>query len=232
MYYSQLGEDREIYETYIKPNLDKLPDGKYIEIGAIDGLRYSNTKFFEETLGWTGVLVEASPKTFHHLKKNRPNDQCFNYAVADQVGEIEFIGHNAVGGIVDRLHDEPKEMWHQESESYMTPVAPFKSFVTPDVIPYVDFFSCDVEGSEYGVLSTFDWRIPVWLVLVEMMDKLYQEENDKCRAYLAEQGFEPHGRVGGLNELWINPNYPRITGRKGFFHSLLPDGLARTLKLG
>jgi hypothetical protein len=35
--------------------------GTFVELGALDGVLFSNTKFYEDTLGWTGVLIEAQP---------------------------------------------------------------------------------------------------------------------------------------------------------------------------
>jgi hypothetical protein len=43
-YYSQCGEDEYIYNNYFK----NKKNGKYIELGALDGVLYSNTKFFED----------------------------------------------------------------------------------------------------------------------------------------------------------------------------------------
>jgi hypothetical protein len=49
IFYSQIGEDILIYNNYINKIKN---DGTYIEIGASDGLTYSNTKFFNEKLGF------------------------------------------------------------------------------------------------------------------------------------------------------------------------------------
>ena len=43
-------------------------------MGALDGIKYSNTKFFEELLNWTGILIEPNPVMFNKLIKNRPNN--------------------------------------------------------------------------------------------------------------------------------------------------------------
>jgi hypothetical protein len=47
-------------------------------MGALNGFTYSNTKFYEDSLGWTGVLVEANPYTFVELVYNRPNNILMN----------------------------------------------------------------------------------------------------------------------------------------------------------
>ena len=56
-YYSQQGEDIYIYYNFI----NKIcTDGIFIELGAMDGITYSNTKFFEDKLQFTGTLIEPT----------------------------------------------------------------------------------------------------------------------------------------------------------------------------
>jgi len=62
----------------------------FIEIGADDGIDKSNTKFFEETLKWTGMCVEPSPDRFKLLESNR-KCICENVAISDTVGLVEFL---------------------------------------------------------------------------------------------------------------------------------------------
>ncbi len=94
---SSSDEDKTIYELFFK---DKFLNGEggggaaaaassnlenssgrengmnIVELGAFTGIRESNSRFFEECLGWNTLLIEAMPKTFRKLKKNRPNVSC------------------------------------------------------------------------------------------------------------------------------------------------------------
>jgi hypothetical protein len=56
-------------------------NGVFIEVGANDGLRQSNTKRLEEFHGWTGILVEPSPSLFDDLMANRPYSLCYQCAL-------------------------------------------------------------------------------------------------------------------------------------------------------
>lgn len=56
-FYSQFGENKQIFENYMRNRESLLPRGKFIELGAIGGITFSNTKFFKDYLGWTGVLI-------------------------------------------------------------------------------------------------------------------------------------------------------------------------------
>ena len=70
MYYSQVQEDIFLNENIFK----NKKNGVYIELGALDGVLYSNTKFFEDSLNWKGILIEPHPEKFKLLQQNRPNN--------------------------------------------------------------------------------------------------------------------------------------------------------------
>ena len=48
-------------------------DKTFLEFGATDGLKLSNSYMLENFLGWKGVLSEPSPQWHNLLKKNRAN---------------------------------------------------------------------------------------------------------------------------------------------------------------
>lgn len=89
-FFSQQLEDKEMWFDYFQNTTD---DGVYLELGALNGQLYSNTKFFEETLGWGGVLIEPST-AFATLRKGRSggkrDNALFNVAVCKEAGEVEF----------------------------------------------------------------------------------------------------------------------------------------------
>ena len=45
--------------------------GFFIESGALDGERFSNTLVLERRFGWTGLLVEPSESNFRELVSKR-----------------------------------------------------------------------------------------------------------------------------------------------------------------
>ena len=69
-FYSQQGEDFFIFRNFI--NL-KRSDGIFLELGACDGLLYSNTFFFEKELDFKGILIEPIKEFYDKLIVNRIN---------------------------------------------------------------------------------------------------------------------------------------------------------------
>lgn len=53
-FYSQAGQDQYVYQRFFKV-FDNAPLGKsgvFVEVGQKNGLKHSNTAFFEVSLGW------------------------------------------------------------------------------------------------------------------------------------------------------------------------------------
>jgi methyltransferase, FkbM family len=69
-------------ERYSRPGLDGLDrkiarhldfaGGFFVEAGANDGVRQSNTYWLERFRGWRGVLIEPMPELARECRKNRP----------------------------------------------------------------------------------------------------------------------------------------------------------------
>ena len=76
MSYSQIGQDIEVLKVYN----NKL-NGFFVEIGASNGVGYSNTFLLETKYNWKGICVEPLPYLFAELCKNRPNSICLEKAV-------------------------------------------------------------------------------------------------------------------------------------------------------
>lgn len=101
-YHSQSGEDKLFNNKYFKNKLN----GIYVELGALDGLMYSNTFFFENYLGWSGILIEGGYDNCINLIKNqikRPRSQIICSAICKNE-YAEFKTKSAVGIISNILH--------------------------------------------------------------------------------------------------------------------------------
>ena len=199
MFYSQCGEDKLMFEKYFS---DKK-NGVFLELGAMDGVKFSNTKFFEDQ-GWTGYLIEPDPVTYKDLPKNRPNSKTFNKAITLKRGKVQMSTNktHAVTSVAEGMSDNFKKKWHKNSTIIEVDSVPISDLVKFEECPHIDFWSLDVEGRELDVLMTFDWRIQVDYILIETLDNFHKEANDKCREFLKSKGYSFKQKVAH-NELWV-----------------------------
>lgn len=150
-------------------------NGYYIECGANDGIRQSNTLHFEKFKGWRGVLIGPSYK-FDELVKNRSklnffsNNCCVSLENENQMVKLKFL--NLMTKITDEKIlqiDENAAEKEDKAKKFMTSdekVFSFKSkgktltkildkAKSPKLI---DFFSLDVEGAEFEVIKGIDFK--------------------------------------------------------------------------
>jgi hypothetical protein len=51
-FYSQMHEDAVLFNMFFKHQLN----GVYLELSALDGIKFSNTLFFQQSMNWTGAV--------------------------------------------------------------------------------------------------------------------------------------------------------------------------------
>lgn len=195
--YSQCKEDCFLNETIFK----NKKNGVYIELGALDGNLYSNTKFFEDTLNWTGILIEPHPEMFKLLKINRPNNFLFNSLVSCYTEPLEFryFVDNCVAAVSGVENTLPQHHFDTFFESNRFKTLPQnKIFIKPRTLTeivketnltHINLLSLDVEGHEYEVLKSWDFSIPIDVILIETLGG-QPEKNQLCREILIQNNYE------------------------------------------
>ena len=196
MYYSQCQED-----IYLNENIFKnKKNGVYIELGALDGILYSNTKFFEDSLNWKGILIEPHPEKFKLLQQNRPNNFLFNSLVSCHKEPLEFRYfvdcHAAVSGVentlsqhhLDAYFDNERIKSLKQNKIFIEPKS-LTEIVRSTQLTHIDLLSLDVEGHEYEVLNSWDFSIPIDIILIETLG-VQPEKDELCREILIKNNYK------------------------------------------
>jgi FkbM family methyltransferase len=194
-FYSQAGQD-----LWVARDVFNFKTGGYfVDIGAFDGINLSNTYWLEKNLGWRGVCVEADPKTFTLLRKNR-RCECVNACVGTPSRQISFIsGMGPYSGASEtRLNEETEKT--SDGESLTLQTSSFADILrtchAPDVI---DYLSVDVEGMEEQVMSCFPFQEMRFLCAT------IERPNKAVRVIMQEQGYLLVADQPGLDAFYIHP---------------------------
>ena len=165
-YYSQWKQDEYIYNTFFK---NKTEPGVFLEIGADDGVRFSNCKFFEETHNWTGIAVEARQGAYDKLITNR-TCTCVRAVLSDVIEETKFMDIKGYGlglsGLinkydprhVDRIRQEIKNPNNNGVSVIDVKTEKLNELLDSHKMTNIDFLSIDTEGSELAILKTLDFN--------------------------------------------------------------------------
>lgn len=196
-------------------------NGYFVELGANDGVRQSNTYKLQKNYGWTGLLVEPSPVRFRECIVNRsfrniPSVVCaacvpfgfdgrfveiqdsdlMSVAMGMDVSDEDAISHADLGR---KYLDSPLMRY-----SYGAHARTLNSLLDDVGAPSrFDLLSLDVEGNELSVLKgiNFSSYRPEW-ILVEV-------RHAEVAAYLEANGYCEHAR------LWTCDRYADILYRRG-----------------
>ena len=205
IFYSQQGEDFFIYRNFINQ-----PNGIFLELGACDGITYSNTKFFEDKLNFKGILIEPVYYMFQKLIKNRPNCILVNRAISTKTENIKMLvnSNGPVSAMKHTINKKFKNKWHSSSQEISVKTIKLSQIINDLKLKYIDLFSLDVEGGELDVLQTINWKdIEIYLICIEL-DGSNPIKDDKCRKILIDNNFKFKIKIC-INEFWVNPNYSR-----------------------
>lgn len=139
--------------------------GSFIDIGANDGITFSNTRALAER-GWKGVLVEPSPKAFEILKMRYEGHKGFYiypYAIGGHNGKamLQESGPLCTAndvGLVSTFHSHEMDRFKStvKYEPVEVKIFKWKTFLNRLTIKEFDFISMDIEGNELEVLPDMD----------------------------------------------------------------------------
>lgn len=203
--YSQAGQDKYLLERYFS----EVKDGFYIEVGAHDGVTYSNTLLFEKK-GWRGLLFEPIPEVYNRLVKNRKGE-AINACAYDRNGTVDFIlnkGYSEMLSGVRECYDErhynrlAREQLKQggDSDLILSRCVTLTDELSKRGVNHVDFISIDVEGGELKVLQGLDFKkIDVSVILIE---DNYPDKFKPIHSLLEENGYILDGQIG-IDKIYV-----------------------------
>jgi len=152
--HSQFGEDAVLLPTLLASAAATGGfGGRFVELGALDGMSISNTFLLERCFDWQGVLIEANPTNFARLQHSPRRAQKV-HAAACPSGSITI---SAAAGPTSSQLDV--SAWRNVSRYNVTVPCQTLRHIMHRELPKphrANFLSLDVEGAEAVVLSTVD----------------------------------------------------------------------------
>ena len=152
--YTPFGED------IIIDNLLGKKSGFYVDIGAHDPSRFSNSKRFYRK-GWRGINIEPNPECIKKFNKSRPRDINLNVGIANKNGVLDFYIFEP-----ESLSTFSKEV-SRSRQKYgykLIKTTPIKVVKLDYILTKycknksIDFFSIDTEGLDLEVLRSNNWK--------------------------------------------------------------------------
>lgn len=160
---AHLGKENGVH-NYSKNELSTPQRGFFVEMGALDGITFTNTLMFEQCLGWNGLLIEANPQNFALLQENRPCAITVGEAACsiEDGPTIRMSGSAGVAFDVEATENENR------GDVQEVPCRPLSNILEEHKVTRINFFALDVERAELKVLETLNWdKVQIDVLMVE-----------------------------------------------------------------
>jgi FkbM family methyltransferase len=184
---SQLRQD-----LFVLSEAECKKGGYFVEFGAANGIDLSNTYLLEKEFSWTGILAEPARVWQKQLKANRPNviieTQCvwknsnsrltFNETEVSELSTVDSFsekdGHRNTR-LEGRKYEVQTISMHDLLIKYGAP-------------KYIDYLSIDTEGSEYEILSAFNFNEFCFGIIT--VEHNYTPQRELIFALLTSNGYK------------------------------------------
>jgi FkbM family methyltransferase len=186
----RLSKAQLLQDLWVLYELQMKRRGYFVEFGAADGDYLSNTLMLERHFGWNGALAEPNPAWHVALQQNRRafiSRDCiagrsggtvpFNCAPLPELSTIDAYTS-------EDMHAQAR----QGGDVVEIETRSLADFLAAAGAPRrIDYLSIDTEGSEYEILSRFDFaKYEVALITVEHN---YTENRHRLRDLLTAFGY-------------------------------------------
>lgn len=158
-----LSRSQIMQDLWVCFELDEKRDGFFVEFGATNGLKNSNTCLLETKYGWKGILAEPNPVWHADLSANR--DAAIEHrCVAGKTGEVvTFITTNDTDPELSSIEafssSDHFAAVRNQGERIKIPTISLDDLLEQNQAPLaIDYISIDTEGSELEILSSYSFR--------------------------------------------------------------------------
>lgn len=207
--------------------LAELRGGFFVESGAFDAEQLSNSLFFEQARGWSGLLVEANPRLF--AIGNFKNRRCYRINAALSISAtstaMPFKMFGSLGGLQETQkntgdHSGNPEVARDHGQVIPVPTYSLSTLVraVPDELAlpqlgearWVDYWSLDTEGAELRILHNTNFTdVRFGISTVETSKK---DEAAICQV-MASNGFSfAHTLSDCCEKVFFDSDYFRFRG--------------------
>jgi FkbM family methyltransferase len=227
-FHSRVKEDETIYKLFLQPKLapakatnnNSTSQYSYVELGAFDGVKESNSRFFDDCLKWPGVLIEANPRMYDELLRQRQHAHKFWLAptcsMMDQSNRQNNVNNNDLNQTI-LFHDYrytnagvlgAAKDFHGGHRTTPVPCGSLTPIVQDILHGHVTFLSLDVEGSELMVLDQLDWsQLSIDILLIEIFNKHCRDVcpmRDEIRRRMEQNGYTRYQGLVKHSDVYVH----------------------------
>ena len=180
---AQLGQD-----LFVLYELSWKKAGYFVEFGATDGIQLSNTYLLERDFGWRGILAEPAKVWHAQLLRNRSASIDLECVWKETGSELQFtVTPEAEYSTLTEFAGSDSHSRRDGSVQSVRTVSLNDLLKRHNAPSSIDYLSVDTEGSEFDILSKFDFSR--YTVSVITCEHNFSVNRERVHDLLAANGF-------------------------------------------
>lgn len=201
-HFGQYAEDVIVRKLFFK-----VTSGRYLDIGAYHPFKFSNTAFFW-LRGWTGINIDANPKSIELFRRHRKHDTNIWAAIIPEsqktagvenvnlhlpISNNENIEISAMGTAdSSKIHDNTKYL------NVRVPAMSVNEILKKYEVTELDLLNIDIEGYDELIIKDFDFNlcIPKTIIIEDFSKDFNTLVKSDITTYLESKEYKLIGRVG------------------------------------
>ncbi len=195
-------------DLFVLSELNFKHGGYFVEIGATDGIVGSNTYLLERRFAWKGILAEPAQVWRQELFRNRSAHIDTHCVWKDSnstlvFNEAENPGLSTIGAFSSA--DMHKDSRQHGRSSEVTTISLNDLLAKYQAPTDIDYLSIDTEGSEFDILSSFDFSRHTFQVI--SCEHNYTPMRAKLFDLFTSHGYvRKHEQLSQVDDWYVHPN--------------------------
>lgn len=182
-------------------------DGFFVEFGAFDGKNLSNTWLLEKHYKWKGILAEPTKSLHQSILKERTailDTNCV-WSTSGEAVDFSEVNLGELSTVTSFLNTDNHAVSRVVAHNYKVPTISLLDLLEKyDAPKHIDYLSVDTEGSEWKILSAFDFeKYTFGFITVEHN---YGENESKLDALMSSSGYARILREASKFDAWYVPS--------------------------
>ena len=192
--YANKSESQIFQDLFVLNELEFKKNGFFVEIGAADGVRFSNTYLLEKYFSWSGLVVEPAKIWSDKLEINRNCQISYDCVYShsnlmiefSEAQQPEFSRATFKNDILPDEHEENRKIGAKTYELKTLSINDL--FLKYNIQENFDYLSIDTEGAEFLILNSLDFeKYKISIISVEHNNT---ENREKIYSLLTRNNYE------------------------------------------
>ncbi len=177
-------------DLFVLYQLKQKRNGFFVEFGATDGVTLSNTYLLEADYQWAGILAEPARCWHAALKSNRRSEIDIRAVWAETGQSLEFkeAAWPDLSTINSFSTGDSHAAARTQGRQYRVESVSLNDLLRDHNAPQeIDYLSLDTEGSEFEILSRFDFEKHSARVIT--VEHNFTPKRDRILQLLSSRGY-------------------------------------------